>query len=152
MLQSAFGLSDICTFVIFFAGVRLDRVRGGRQKYKRRMDAENGAYLGLTIPPPAKKPCESHSLVWVFFYLTQLNYANLRGALALQKGDIIYQILGLRAVNRNTAIYSFYKISQCGTAFCTCRDGFFLSRGEKSVFNYPAVRFIPRPPVLDFTQ
>ncbi|XP_057679356.1 estrogen-related receptor gamma b isoform X2 [Corythoichthys intestinalis] len=37
-------------------GVRLDRVRGGRQKYKRRMDAENGGYLGLTIPPPAKKP------------------------------------------------------------------------------------------------
>ncbi|XP_077598434.1 estrogen-related receptor gamma b [Stigmatopora nigra] len=37
-------------------GVRLDRVRGGRQKYKRRMEAENGGYLGLTIPPPAKKP------------------------------------------------------------------------------------------------
>ena len=37
-------------------GVRLDRVRGGRQKYKRRMDAENTAYLGLTLPPPAKKP------------------------------------------------------------------------------------------------
>ncbi|KAM9779605.1 estrogen-related receptor gamma b isoform 1-T1 [Syngnathus typhle] len=35
-------------------GVRLDRVRGGRQKYKRRMDAENGGYL--SIPPPAKKP------------------------------------------------------------------------------------------------
>ncbi|XP_078130752.1 steroid hormone receptor ERR2-like isoform X9 [Sander vitreus] len=39
-------------------GVRLDRVRGGRQKYKRRLDAENSAYLGLGIPPPAKKPCE----------------------------------------------------------------------------------------------
>ncbi|KAG5857567.1 hypothetical protein ANANG_G00020810 [Anguilla anguilla] len=37
-------------------GVRLDRVRGGRQKYKRRMDAENTTYLGLTLPPPAKKP------------------------------------------------------------------------------------------------
>lgn len=43
-----------------FAGVRLDRVRGGRQKYKRRLETENGTYLGLTIPPPAKKPCESH--------------------------------------------------------------------------------------------
>lgn len=41
------------------SGVRLDRVRGGRQKYKRRMDAENTAYLGLTLPPPAKKPCEN---------------------------------------------------------------------------------------------
>lgn len=41
------------------AGVRLDRVRGGRQKYKRRLDSENGAYLGLTLPPPAKKPRES---------------------------------------------------------------------------------------------
>lgn len=39
--------------------MRLDRVRGGRQKYKRRLDSENGAYLGLTIPPPAKKPRES---------------------------------------------------------------------------------------------
>ncbi|XP_073349041.1 steroid hormone receptor ERR2-like isoform X2 [Pagrus major] len=47
-------------------GVRLDRVRGGRQKYKRRLDAENSAYLGLTIPPPAKKPLTkivSHLLV-----------------------------------------------------------------------------------------
>uniref|UniRef100_A0A673HI98 Estrogen-related receptor beta n=1 Tax=Sinocyclocheilus rhinocerous TaxID=307959 RepID=A0A673HI98_9TELE len=47
-------------------GVRLDRVRGGRQKYKRRMDAENSAYLGLTLPPPAKKPLTkivSHLLV-----------------------------------------------------------------------------------------
>ncbi|KAI2654772.1 Estrogen-related receptor gamma [Labeo rohita] len=48
------------------ARVRLDRVRGGRQKYKRRMDAENTAYLGLTLPPPAKKPLTkivSHLLV-----------------------------------------------------------------------------------------
>ncbi|XP_026085126.1 steroid hormone receptor ERR2 isoform X1 [Carassius auratus] len=48
------------------ACVRLDRVRGGRQKYKRRMDAENTAYLGLTLPPPAKKPLTkivSHLLV-----------------------------------------------------------------------------------------
>ncbi len=44
--------------VCVWSGVRLDRVRGGRQKYKRRMDAENSAYLGLTLPPPAKKPCE----------------------------------------------------------------------------------------------
>ncbi|XP_041814415.1 steroid hormone receptor ERR2-like isoform X2 [Chelmon rostratus] len=47
-------------------GVRLDRVRGGRQKYKRRLDSENSAYLGLTIPPPAKKPLTktvSHLLV-----------------------------------------------------------------------------------------
>lgn len=49
----------VLVFLFFFAGVRLDRVRGGRQKYKRRLDAENGAYLGLTIPPPAKKPCET---------------------------------------------------------------------------------------------
>ncbi|XP_023617945.1 steroid hormone receptor ERR2 [Myotis lucifugus] len=37
-------------------GVRLDRVRGGRQKYKRRLDAENSPYLSLQISPPAKKP------------------------------------------------------------------------------------------------
>ncbi|XP_072313471.1 steroid hormone receptor ERR2 isoform X2 [Eucyclogobius newberryi] len=47
-------------------GVRLDRVRGGRQKYKRRLDAENNPYLGLTLPPPTKKPLTkivSHLLV-----------------------------------------------------------------------------------------
>ncbi|KAA8582273.1 hypothetical protein FQN60_009013 [Etheostoma spectabile] len=38
--------------------VRLDRVRGGRQKYKRRLDTENNPYLGLTLPPPTKKPRE----------------------------------------------------------------------------------------------
>ncbi|XP_058511366.1 steroid hormone receptor ERR2 isoform X2 [Ochotona princeps] len=37
-------------------GVRLDRVRGGRQKYKRRSDSENSPYLSLQISPPAKKP------------------------------------------------------------------------------------------------
>ncbi|KAM7109384.1 steroid hormone receptor ERR2 isoform 2-T3 [Ciconia maguari] len=37
-------------------GVRLDRVRGGRQKYKRRLDSESSTYLSLQIPPPAKKP------------------------------------------------------------------------------------------------
>ncbi|XP_028627746.1 steroid hormone receptor ERR2 isoform X2 [Grammomys surdaster] len=37
-------------------GVRLDRVRGGRQKYKRRLDSENSPYLNLQISPPAKKP------------------------------------------------------------------------------------------------
>ncbi|KAM4624707.1 steroid hormone receptor ERR2 isoform 6-T6 [Polymixia lowei] len=47
-------------------GVRLDRVRGGRQKYKRRLDTENTAYLGLALPPPTKKPLTkivSHLLV-----------------------------------------------------------------------------------------
>ncbi|XP_067835749.1 steroid hormone receptor ERR2-like, partial [Heptranchias perlo] len=47
-------------------GVRLDRVRGGRQKYKRRIDAENSSYLSLQLPPPAKKPLSkivSHLLV-----------------------------------------------------------------------------------------
>lgn len=43
-------------------GVRLDRVRGGRQKYKRRLDSENNPYLGLTLPPPTKKPREYCSI------------------------------------------------------------------------------------------
>uniref|UniRef100_A0A8C9QI47 Estrogen related receptor beta n=1 Tax=Spermophilus dauricus TaxID=99837 RepID=A0A8C9QI47_SPEDA len=37
-------------------GVRLDRVRGGRQKYKRRLDSESSPYQSLQISPPAKKP------------------------------------------------------------------------------------------------
>ena len=54
------------------SGVRLDRVRGGRQKYKRRLDAESGAYLGLTIPPPAKKPreCLGVTALRFAFYLS----------------------------------------------------------------------------------
>ncbi|POI30729.1 hypothetical protein CIB84_005520, partial [Bambusicola thoracicus] len=49
-----------------YRGVRLDRVRGGRQKYKRRLDSESSTYLSLQIPPPAKKPLTkivSHLLV-----------------------------------------------------------------------------------------
>uniref|UniRef100_UPI00358FFC97 estrogen-related receptor gamma isoform X1 n=1 Tax=Myxine glutinosa TaxID=7769 RepID=UPI00358FFC97 len=38
-------------------GVRLDRVRGGRQKYKRRIDAENSPFLNPQLPQPMKKPC-----------------------------------------------------------------------------------------------
>ncbi|XP_066552908.1 estrogen-related receptor gamma a isoform X2 [Amia ocellicauda] len=47
-------------------GVRLDRVRGGRQKYKRRIDAENSPYLNPQLALPAKKPYNkivSHLLV-----------------------------------------------------------------------------------------
>ncbi|KAM3861564.1 estrogen-related receptor gamma-like isoform 7-T7 [Diretmus argenteus] len=36
-------------------GVRLDRVRGGRQKYKRRIDAENSPYLNPQNALPHKK-------------------------------------------------------------------------------------------------
>ncbi|XP_028295836.1 estrogen-related receptor gamma-like isoform X2 [Gouania willdenowi] len=36
-------------------GVRLDRVRGGRQKYKRRIDAENSPYLHPQTALPQKK-------------------------------------------------------------------------------------------------
>lgn len=47
-----------CLFVFPNVGVRLDRVRGGRQKYKRRIDAENSPYLNPQLVQPAKKPCE----------------------------------------------------------------------------------------------
>lgn len=47
-----------CLLVFPNVGVRLDRVRGGRQKYKRRIDAENSPYLNSQLVQPAKKPCE----------------------------------------------------------------------------------------------
>lgn len=47
-----------CLLIFPNAGVRLDRVRGGRQKYKRRIDAENSPYLNPQLVQPAKKPCE----------------------------------------------------------------------------------------------
>lgn len=46
-------------------GVRLDRVRGGRQKYKRRIDAENSPYLNPQLVQPAKKPCKYSRHVWL---------------------------------------------------------------------------------------
>uniref|UniRef100_A0A3Q1I1N6 Estrogen-related receptor gamma b n=1 Tax=Acanthochromis polyacanthus TaxID=80966 RepID=A0A3Q1I1N6_9TELE len=44
-------------------GVRLDRVRGGRQKYKRRIDAENSPYLHPQNSLPQKKTLVSLLLV-----------------------------------------------------------------------------------------
>lgn len=46
-------------------GVRLDRVRGGRQKYKRRIDAENSPYLNPQLVQPAKKPCKYSRHAWL---------------------------------------------------------------------------------------
>lgn len=34
----------------FLKGVRLDRVRGGRQKYKRRPEVENATYQSAPLP------------------------------------------------------------------------------------------------------
>uniref|UniRef100_A0A3B5LSP9 Estrogen-related receptor beta n=1 Tax=Xiphophorus couchianus TaxID=32473 RepID=A0A3B5LSP9_9TELE len=59
---SKYTLFIWCLSVFSFPGVRLDRVRGGRQKYKRRLDTENNPYLGLTLPPPTKKPREYYSI------------------------------------------------------------------------------------------
>uniref|UniRef100_A0A8C9QAA0 Estrogen related receptor beta n=1 Tax=Spermophilus dauricus TaxID=99837 RepID=A0A8C9QAA0_SPEDA len=50
-------------------GVRLDRVRGGRQKYKRRLDSESSPYQSLQISPPAKKPCTYQALTKIVSYL-----------------------------------------------------------------------------------
>lgn len=80
------------------------------------------------LPSPLQPKSPVSNTVW--FVVFVFYYANLGGALALKKGDIIYNFLGLRAVNWNTVIYSFYKISQYGTTFCKCIDGFFLSRGK----------------------
>ncbi len=47
----------------FLSGVRLDRVRGGRQKYKRRIDAENSPYLNPQLALPPKKPCKNIAFI-----------------------------------------------------------------------------------------
>lgn len=44
-------------------GVRLDRVRGGRQKYKRRIDAENSPYLHPQNSLPQKKTFSAGAVV-----------------------------------------------------------------------------------------
>lgn len=48
---SCFPRIDLRTALIFHnAGVRLDRVRGGRQKYKRRPEVENATYQSAPLP------------------------------------------------------------------------------------------------------
>lgn len=61
-------------------GVRLDRVRGGRQKYKRRLDSESSPYLSLQISPPAKKPCECRAVCAPFAIWRPLGKCRLRTA------------------------------------------------------------------------
>lgn len=43
-----FSLLNIYIY-IYFKGVRLDRVRGGRQKYKRRPEVENATYQSAPL-------------------------------------------------------------------------------------------------------
>ena len=52
--------SEVCVsdVLLLAAGVRLDRVRGGRQKYKRRIDAENSPYLLPQSGLPQKRACK----------------------------------------------------------------------------------------------
>lgn len=52
-MPNASLMSCVCVSI----GVRLDRVRGGRQKYKRRIDAENSPYLHPQNALPQKKTC-----------------------------------------------------------------------------------------------
>ncbi|KAK4823176.1 hypothetical protein QYF61_027080 [Mycteria americana] len=66
LVSPGLRMASPCINDILPTGVRLDRVRGGRQKYKRRLDSESSTYLSLQIPPPAKKPLTkivSHLLV-----------------------------------------------------------------------------------------
>lgn len=45
--KNTFLIND---FVVADVGVRLDRVRGGRQKYKRRPEVENATYQSAPLP------------------------------------------------------------------------------------------------------
>ena len=64
-LVSKIATSTVSECLSLPAGVRLDRVRGGRQKYKRRIDAENSPYLNPQLVQPAKKPCKYSRPVWL---------------------------------------------------------------------------------------
>lgn len=43
-------LPQFSYFIFYDVGVRLDRVRGGRQKYKRRPEVENATYQSAPLP------------------------------------------------------------------------------------------------------
>lgn len=55
------------SFLFYDAGVRLDRVRGGRQKYKRRPEVESATYQ--SAPLPLRKESEKGVLLALFFLL-----------------------------------------------------------------------------------
>lgn len=65
ILVSKMATSAVSQCLFLPTGVRLDRVRGGRQKYKRRIDAENSPYLNPQLVQPAKKPCKYSRHVWL---------------------------------------------------------------------------------------
>jgi hypothetical protein len=49
-----------------FPGVRLDRVRGGRQKYKRASDVNPSFTISQSFSPQAKVPCYDGELYHAF--------------------------------------------------------------------------------------
>ncbi|XP_016138430.1 estrogen-related receptor gamma b [Sinocyclocheilus grahami] len=42
-----------------YAGVRLDRVRGGRQKYKRRIDSDSSVFFSVQQPHRKQPSCST---------------------------------------------------------------------------------------------
>lgn len=96
-LVSKMDTSAVSQCLSLPTGVRLDRVRGGRQKYKRRIDAENSPYLNPQLVQPAKKPCKYSRHVWLsntqnppsWLYVYQFWHAHpyrLQGDLSLLGG------------------------------------------------------------------
>lgn len=44
------SITLVVVLIFPYKGVRLDRVRGGRQKYKRRPEVENATYQSAPLP------------------------------------------------------------------------------------------------------
>ncbi len=55
---------------VFGVGVRLDRVRGGRQKYKRRPEVENATYQ--SAPIPLRKEGDKGNNTKIYIYLFRI--------------------------------------------------------------------------------
>lgn len=68
--------------IYMFKGVRLDRVRGGRQKYKRRPEVENATYQ--SAPLQLTKETEKGGICTPLSSFRFLVIPSLRGVMAKQ--------------------------------------------------------------------
>lgn len=130
-LVSKMDASAVSQCLSLPTGVRLDRVRGGRQKYKRRIDAENSPYLNPQLVQPAKKPCKYSRHIWLsntrnppsWLYVYQFWHAHpywLQGDLSLLGGHGSVPKNCLLGATVTQLIIFFFPYDILSPAFFSC--------------------------------
>lgn len=80
-----FSCKNLNYFIFHNVGVRLDRVRGGRQKYKRRPEVENATYQ--SAPLPLTKESEKGGIYIFALSLVKITQCNMIMIISLGKLD-----------------------------------------------------------------